>query len=448
MTSHRFFRPVLLPLMLLGLMSGCNYLPDWLGKQDTTPAISGERIALQQKNSSIVRSDTTTDSAIIRLPEAQVKQNWLQALGSSANVSDHIQLSPSLKSGTRITVGEGGAFKTHLIPAPIVANNTVFAMDGNGVISAHQADSLALIWRSEQLVPEDDSTPFAGGGLGIDQNRLIAIGQHGHVVALNPATGKMLWQERLNLITRSPPRLAEGLILVATADNQLIALSGKDGGQVWSHQGVSERAVRLQSIYPAIGGNQVVIAYSSGEIAMLALDSGSVLWSDELADPVSGSGLFTSGFGASISLMTPHVSFAGTSDGFAAFLTRNGRRIWDRPLYLKQMPWLAGTILYALSTDHQLMAINGTNGKILWVQEVAAMTVHGDDALTHWQHPFVASNHVWLLNNRGVAYSFDAQTGNPSWQLEIPENVEAAPVIANGKLYLLTKDAELYSLAP
>lgn len=430
-----------LTLALLGAMSlaSCNYLPDWVGTDEEEVALPGERIALK-RSSELFKAEIPMAEGNITLPPEQSNTSWKQSLGNASSVSDHLTLTQPISLAESADIGD--AFGGLLTPSPVIEEGRLFALDGNGTISALDAASLEPLWESSVVEHNDDDDLLLGGGLAVAGKVLYAMNDEGKIVALSTETGQPFWEQNLKLPLRGAPRMIGKTLLILTADNQLIAINRRDGEPRWIHRGLNDEASQLQSTIPAAGGSMVLATYSSGEVTALALKDGTELWSDMLAGSAQ-TALQEERFGALSSLMTPRVSFAGSSKSFTAYLTQNGRRIWERRIPLISVPWLTGTTLYMLTTDYQLMAVNGSNGKILWTQQLAGQD--SDESIL-WQHPFVASGNVWVVGSHGKLAAYNALTGEAGTALDIPSDVISAPVIVNNTLYLVDRQATLYAL--
>ncbi len=427
----------------IGLMSlsGCNQLPDWLGSEEQKASLPGERIALKRASEQFAVEVPLAEQNV-QLPPAKMNDSWNQSFGSVTGISDHLLLSLPFTSSSEGTVGDGDDFNTLIIPSPVVENGRIFALDGNGTLSAHDSETLLPIWQSTALEHSNSGDSLLGGGLAVAGEILYAVNDEGKLAAMLTEDGRLLWEQSLKLPLRAAPRMIGKTLLLLSADNQLLALNAHDGEPRWIHQGLNDQASQLQAILPAAGGDMVLATYSSGEVTALALDDGTALWTDMLAGSAQ-TALQEDRFGAVSALMTPRVSFAGSPKSFTAYATQNGRRIWERRLPLITQPWLTGTTLYVLTVDYQLMALSGSNGRVLWVQDLPSEE-SGDSVL--WQHPIIASDKVWMVSNHGQLRSYSAITGEADTLMEIPNEIAAAPVIANGTLYLLDSSAKLHAL--
>jgi outer membrane protein assembly factor BamB len=437
--THSFFAIA----VSLSLLSGCNYLPDWLGADDADDVIlPGERIALKRRGA-LFEPEIPAGEASIQLPPERPASDWNQSFGSASGVSDHLQFTELPQKTLSATLGDGDDFATAILPAPVVENDRIFALDGDGTLSAHSTETLEQLWQSPALESADSDDALLGGGVAVASDVVYAANDEGRIVAISAKEGKLYWQQELKLPLRAAPRLIGSLVLIQSADNQLLALNRRNGEIRWIHEGLNDQASQLQATMPAAGGDRLLATYSSGEVTAIALSDGSVLWSDMLAGSAQ-TALQEDRFGVLSALMTPRVSFAGSAKSFTAYLTRNGRRVWERRVPLSAHPWLTGTTLYMLTSDQQLLAMNGSNGKILWVQNLPSQ-IDKDEPIT-WQHPIVASGKVWMVNNRGQLIAHDAQTGEATAKLEIADDIAAEPVIVGETLYLVSRDATLYAL--
>lgn len=428
-------------LLALSVISACNHLPDWMGSDEDETILPGERIALK-RSAPLFEAEVAAEEMNIQLPEAYQNDSWNQALGAASGVSDQLALTQPLEHSISTGIGDGNSFSSEIIPAPVIDENRVFAMDGRGVVSAHNAETLELLWKSDIVENSESDDKLLGGGLAVASNIIYVANDEGTIAALGTQDGRLYWKQNLKVPLRSSPRVIGKTLLIQTADNQLMALNRRDGQSRWIHQGLNDQASELQSTEPAAGGDMVLATYSSGEVTALSLKDGSELWNDMLAGSAQ-TALQEDRFGALSALMTPRVSFAGSPKSFTAYVTTNGRRIWERRIPLKAVPWLAGTTLYMLTTDNQLLAVNGSNGKVDWVQNLAK---EEDGKTIIWQHPIVASGAVWMVSDTGVLQGYNALTGEPGTALSIPDGVIAAPVIAGGRLYLVDESATLHAL--
>ena len=100
-----------------------------------------------------------------------------------------------------------------------------------------------------------------------------------------------------------------------------------------------------------------------------------------------------------------------------------------------QTPWIAGQHIFVVDTDGRLSALNRDTGQISWAVKLP-------DART-WSGPALAGGTLWLASNKGGVVGVDAVTGRVTQKLSVSTPVYVAPVVANGVMYVLTDKAQL-----
>lgn len=188
------------------------------------------------------------------------------------------------------------------------------------------------------------------------------------------------------------------------------------------------------------------------------------------------------------------VLYAVTGRGMAAAIAADsGKEIWKQPvgIPLRSAPRLAGGVLYVLSVDNQLFALDAATGSTVWSHRGIAETASylglvtpaatedvviapyssgeikalragsGEEA---WgdslnrsrrtsaasifngidANPVVASGIVFAISNGGLIAATELATGRRGWEQEIVGT--NAPILVGQHLYLLSGDSELVCL--
>ncbi len=110
-----------------------------------------------------------------------------------------------------------------------------------------------------------------GGGLASDGQRLYATTAFGEALALDIATGSILWRKQIGSPIRSAPTVADGKMVFVSVANQVYCLSTADGTELWASQGVGESASVMTSTSAAIEGGIVVVPQTSGDVTTFRL---------------------------------------------------------------------------------------------------------------------------------------------------------------------------------
>ncbi|MBI1214795.1 MAG: PQQ-binding-like beta-propeller repeat protein [Alphaproteobacteria bacterium] len=120
----------------------------------------------------------------------------------------------------------------------------------------------------------------------IDQGVVYAASFSGRMVALDRVTGQRLWQRELG--SANTPWTAGEVVYVLTADQQLVALSRKNGGVYWSVQlPAHEKDDRTQPIVwtgPVLAGGRLFAVSTEGKMDEISPLDGKVMKTTDLGD--------------------------------------------------------------------------------------------------------------------------------------------------------------------
>jgi len=116
----------------------------------------------------------------------------------------------------------------------------------------------------------------------------------------------------------------------------------------------------------------------------------------------------------------------------------SGARVWTRNIGSTQMPWVAGDVIFVVDTRSQLIALGRRDGQIRWVSELPSSS--------RWSGPVLAGNQVWVISGAGLLVGADARTGQLGTQVDLDTDVFVTPVVAGGRMYILSDDADLIAL--
>ncbi len=428
------------------LLAGCDYLPDWFtGSKDKEP-LPGKRIDVLSEIS-LVKPDDSLQGTNVTIPDIKTNDNWRQAGGGPQGVTGNLQISGfTHHDSTRI--GDGNAWEEPFYTSPVIAAGTVFAMDAKGYITAHDAMNIDKVrWTNKSAVSKHEPD-LLGGGLAYDNGRIYATSGRGKVVALDATTGKEIWKQAIGVPLRAAPKVGGSKVYVLSVDNQLFALDSENGIQIWSHRGINENAGFLADISPAVTESIVIAPYSSGEIHALDNVSGQDIWNDVLirTHRTLATGVF-SGIGGNPIVKDDIVYAAGSNGFFAALSLLSGRRLWEQDVSSLNTPWIAGDFVYLLSNENELLCMTRADGRIKWIRQLPR---YEDEKKRKnpfvWRGPIMAGGQLLVAGQHGQMLAIAPKDGTTLSTVEIPENITDMPVIAGGRLYMLTQDAKLHVL--
>jgi outer membrane protein assembly factor BamB len=432
-------------LLLAGLLSlgGCSTVTGWFSddEEKEESLLSGERISVLAEEKGLAPSESLKD-ADVTLPDAVAPNVWPQTGATATHYFPNVTatLAEERDSGS---AGSGHAWPGALMAAPVVGATAVFAMDGDGEVSAHvRTRPSDVLWSNDSLLMEEEGY---GGGLATQGEMLYAVTPEGRVAAISAATGKTIWMRELHSPVRAAPRLFEDMLLISTVDSQLFALTAADGGIRWQHRGISEAASMLGSSLPAAAGPLIIVAYNSGELYALSRRNGEPVWNESLLLPTRtrASDSFT-GISGDPVIAGGYVYGVSTNGLLAALDLRTGLRVWEQKLASSQTPWVTPDFLFMLGADRRLTALSTRGGEVKWTTRLEAEEQDEDEAPLPLHGPYLVNGQLLVIDPAGFAILVDPKDGKVIDRRDFVAGVTASPAFADGGLYVLDQDSVLH----
>jgi outer membrane protein assembly factor BamB len=419
-----------------------------LGACDKTKVpLPGERVSVLQLNRDLVVDPTLADTPV-KLPKPYVNDSWPQVGGNQAHAMYHLASGEgALERAWSADIGSSADSENRLLAEPIVADGMVFTLDSESLVTAFSEDSGSKVWRSD-LTPDDDDDDLFGGGLAVAEGKVFVTTPFAKVIALDEKTGEKKWEVNAPAPMRSAPAVSDGRIFTVTIDNQLVVYATDDGRRLWSNAGVEEAAGLLGGTTPAVLGNVVVAAYTSGELLAFDVVDGRSLWSDNLAGKQRGDAVaaLTDIRGRPV-IDRDLVIAIGNGGVMAAIDLKRGGRVWDASFGGTQSPWVAGDFIYILTNNSEVICLTRADGRIKWVQQLPQFEDPADhEDPIYWSGPVLVQDRLLITGSNGVAVAVSPYTGVVLGKQELPDRSHLPPVVANQTVFMLSDDADLIAL--
>lgn len=398
--------------------------------------LPGKRISVNQQDS--VAAELAVADRPIMLPPPRQNESWSQPGGVASNAPGHLALSSDVKNSWSAQAGAGSSFYGKLTASPIVVDGKVITLDANGKVVAFSASGGAALWRASTTPTNEKDQEGFGGGLAAEGGRIYVGTGFGVVVALDAQNGKLVWDKNLGAPVRTSPTAANGRVFVVTKNGQVHCLSSLDGAELWTFRGLPERASILVNSSPAVDGDIVVVPYPTGDLVALNVSTGQPVWSESLVRTRTASSLAAMSDTARPAIDGGTVFAVGHAGRMVATSQKTGERLWSITVPSIQPPWVAGDSVFVVDTGGQLLAVARRDGKIQWTVKLPGTAT--------WSGPVLAGSRLWLTSSKGQLVSVDATTGKLATTHDVGAPMFIAPVVANGRMYVLTDKAKLVAL--
>lgn len=404
--------------------------------QEKQVPLAGKRVAVLQQDNKV--GDLAPADQPIALPAEQANEAWTQPGGAANNAPGHLALPATLKTAWEANAGAGSSGRGKLTASPIIYGGRIYTLDAEGKVSAFALSGGAQAWRVSTMPKGQLEREGFGGGLAAENGRIYAATGYGTVMALEASSGKQIWEKSVGTPIRSSPTAAQDKVFVRTSEGRVYCLAGADGAEVWNLRGLPEETSLLNNVSPAVEGDTLVVPYPTGDVVAVSIAKGQTLWTESLARQRGNSSLGSLSDAGRPAIDAGTVFAVGHAGRMIASSIKTGERLWTINIPGIQQPWVAGETVFAVDITGQLIAVARRDGKTRWTTKLP-----GGKA---WSGPVLAGNKLWLTSDTGKLVGVEAATGKVAQTLALSGAVYVAPIVAQGRMYVLTDKARLIAL--
>ena len=310
----------------------------------------------------------------------------------------------------------------------VYAGGSVYFVSGGSVYAVRAADGA-----SEWQYPADgkktslfSATPALADGF------LYVTDDSGNVFKLDAATGKAVWKATLDGALRSAPVVSGGMVYFGSGNSHCYALSTATGQTVWD---VTTNGAVLTS--PVVTGGLVDFTSSDNTVYSLNGRTGRKSWAVPFdADP----SLVPLVYDGRILYVTAGDTLYSLDPG-----SGRQRTTLKLPTTMLIPPTVSADATYVITQSNTLYAL-GAGGRERWKVTVDAAPT---------APPLLAGSLLLVTTQPGIVTAYDAGTGRLAWRYAMQgtatdsqpkpatANIFAAPIVADGTLYVVSDDGTL-----
>lgn len=289
------------------------------------------------------------------------------------------------------SIGDGvGNYFSKLSPA--LGYGKLYVADRAGLVKALDPATGKVIWEQDL---EEDITARLSGGITLSYGKVFIGSENAEVIALDEETGAVVWRKPVEGEVLAKPLVDEGLVIVNTSRGILQALDADTGESKWQlGSELPNLTLRGDSSPVAISGG-VFWGQANGRLAGALMANGQLLWQQPLGAP-------------------------------------KGATEIDRLIDVDASPVIDGERLYAVGYNGNLVSIDLRSGQAAWKRSYSSAT---DFA--------VAGNLLFLVNDKDHVVAVDNRSGTELWvNSQLEHRLLSAPAVIDG--YLVVGDTEGY----
>ena len=213
---------------------------------------------------------------------------------------------------------------------PAIAGSSIYIAAADGTVEAFDKQTGKSLWDTELERP-------LSGGVGVYGDALLLGSSDGFVLKLDATSGEVQWSTRLNGEVMSVPGSDGRMVLAHTLDGKLQGLDFATGEVAWTYDSNVPVLTLRGSCSPLLNGNTAYVGFASGRVLAFDIANGGIIWEARVAIP-------------------------------------QGRSEIERVVDIDGTMTLLGNELFVASYQGRIMAIDVTDGRKLWQNNVSSFS--------------------------------------------------------------------------
>ena len=323
-----------------------------------------------------------------------------------------------------------GTDEQYLKLVPVYLQGKLFVADSTGEVIAIDAATGKVVW------DRDTDVPITGGPGAGEMMVMVGTGK-AEVITMSADTGEIIWKTRVTSEVLAAPQISGNIIVVRTIDGKIVGLNKEDGNRLW----VYDRAVPALTLRgtsaPVIAQGLVIAGFDEGRLAAIELQTGKLVWETRIALGSGRSELDRMVDIDSEPVVMDDVIYVATFQGrIAALSLDSGRILWTRDIASYAGVCADSTAVYITDDNSEIWALDRFTGVSIWKQDKL-----NSRAVTA---PENIGNMVAVGDLEGYVHWLDKLTGEIVARKQVSdEKIIAPPLSVDNVLYSYTSDGTL-----
>lgn len=379
----------------------------------------------------------------------QTGGDWTHRAGNARHLMPHAALSSAPQLAWTAKIGAGSSRKNRIGAAPVVADGRIFTIDAGVGVTATGTNG-GTLWSTDLTASFDKGGGQSAGGLATAGGRVFATTGYGELVALDAASGSVIWRQRVDAPISGAPATDGSAVYVSGRDGSAWAVDAADGKVIWQVTGTPGRAAYVGTAAPTIGDRAVIFPSSGGDLmAVLKIGGGTKIWQASLAGKRLGRAFALTPDVTGDAVIAGKTLFAGSGAGrTVAMSASSGERLWSAGEGALGPVAVAGGSLFLVNDEAKLVRLNAETGEVIWSVEMPYFTtdkVKRRKGIFAHYGPVMAGGRIIVASSDGTLRAFDPANGSLVHTAEIPGGAASQPAVAGGTLYIVGGNGQLHA---
>ena len=375
----------------------------------------------------------------ISLSKPKKNLSWKMSSLNHQNFLGNIYLSGIDNIFLKKKIGKDKFSESRVITSLLVFKNNIILSDDTGTIfNINQSGKIN--WK-KNIYKKIYKKIYKNLVFSIYKNNIYIADNIGFIYVISLDTGKLLWIKNYNIPLRSNIKIFDNKIYLIDQDNRILCLSIKDGTKIWDILSISSfiKSQNLLSLAVSKKGNLVAIT-SSSDLFKVEGNSGNFSWVSNTFGSMLADA--TDFFKSSQVVITDDEVIISAGPSIFSYNLNIGSITWENELSSIGTPIIDGENIFFVTENGYFVIMNRDTGKIISSTNILKI-LKKKKQKTKITGFIMGSSKVYSVTLNGYLIVSSAISGKVENFKKIGNPIISAPIISNGKLYILTKNSRI-----
>ena len=366
--------------------------------------------------------------------------SWKMSSLNQQNFLGNIYLSGIDNIFLKKKIGKNKFPMSKIISSPLVFENNIIFSDNNGTIFNINQNG-EINWK-KNIYKKIYKKVYKNLVFSIYQNNIYVADNIGFIYSIGLNNGKLVWIKNHGIPIKSNIKIYKNKIFLINQDNRILCFNTKNGSKIWDIRSVPS-FIKLQNFLSSAISKQgdVIAINSSGDLLKVNANNGKIAWSLNTLESTlaHATDFFKS---SEIVIIDDDIIFSSKSSIFSYNLN-TGYTNWKQEVSSIGAPIIDGKNIFILTDNGYFVIIDKDTGIIISSTNILKILKKKKQE-TKITGFIMGSGKIYSVTSNGYLIVSSPVSGKVEYFKKIGDPVTSAPIINNGKLYILTKNSRIY----
>ena len=371
----------------------------------------------------------------IRLKSNNKKSNFEKNLSNNNGV---LKFNSELKKISKYKFSKIDKFDQYQ-PELLITNknNLIFFNDKGTVLKFAKTNK--LVWKSN-IYSKNEKKQNPILYFASNDKTLIVADNLAKYYAININTGEVIWSKSNVAPFNSQVKIIKDKFFVIDFENILRCFSLKNGKEIWNFKTEKSFIKSQQKLSFIINNNKIVFINTLGDISSVDIETGNLIWQT----PTQSSSIYENYFSlknSDLIYSNNSIFFSNNQNEFFAIDERSGAIKWKQNLNSNLRPTFADSLVFTVTLEGYLVAIDSRNGNIVRMTNVFNQLKNIKKKNIQPEGFVISNDKIYLSLNNGRLIIIETLTGKPLDIIKIDNQKISRPYIINNEMFIVRDNA-------